>query len=384
MIHEESDSISAAGPLARYRAGVAAGRIKPDPAQEAVARRLDRLHFELSGYRPSSVQASWRSLFKLDKHRPVPRGLYIYGSVGRGKSMVMDLFFAAASVAKKRRVHFHAFMGEVHARLHVLRQTHKNSVSDPLVHVAAEIAEQAWLLCFDEFVVNDIADAMILGRLFEILLNSGVVVVATSNFVPADLYKNGLQRERFEPFIAMIEQRLDVVSLDGPTDYRLMRLAGRPVYFSPLGPQATAELDRAWHDLTDDAEGRPLDIPVLGRTLAVPRFAHGVARFTFADLCVKPLGAPDYLALAARVHTVMIDDVGTLTAAKHNEARRFITLIDTLYEAKTKLLMTMAAPPAKLYPEGTGAFEFTRTVSRLMEMQSADYLAVSAVAEAAE
>lgn len=384
MIHEESDSISAAGPLARYRAGVSAGCIKADPEQERVARRLDRLHFELSGYRPSSAPPPWRSLFKLDKRKSPPRGLYIHGSVGRGKSMLMDLFFAAAPVARKRRVHFHAFMAEVHARLHELRQAHKNGVSDPLVHVAAEIAEQAWLLCFDEFVVNDIADAMILGRLFEILLASGVVVVATSNFLPRELYKNGLQRERFEPFIAMLERSLDVLGLDGPTDYRLMRLAGRPVYFSPLGAEATAGLDQAWRDLTDDSAGRVLPIAVLGRTLVVPRFAHGVARFGFADLCEKPLGASDYLALTARAHTVIIDDVPILTPERHNEARRFITLIDTLYEAKTKLLMTMAAAPPLLYPEGTGSFEFTRTVSRLMEMQSADYLAVPTMAEAAE
>ena len=384
MIYEESESLSAAGPLARYRAAVASGRLQGDPAQAEVAERLEQLYHALSGHRVHSAPPVWRSLFKTDKRKASPRGLYIYGGVGRGKSMLMDLFFAAAPVAVKRRVHFHAFMREVHARLHELRQANKNGVADPLAHVASEIADKAWLLCFDEFVVNDIADAMILGRLFECLFTNGVVVVATSNFPPDELYKNGLQRERFEPFIALIEQRLEIVGLDGPTDYRLRRLAGRPVFFSPLGPEATAALDRAWRDLTDDAPGVPLGIPVLGRTLGVPRFAQGVARFTFADLCEKPLGAPDYLALSARVHTVMIDEVPTLSPARHNEARRFITLIDTLYEAKTKLLMSMAAPPARLYPEGTGAFEFTRTASRLMEMQSADYLATSTVAQAAE
>src|SRR3954464_796063 len=279
MFDEDSESISAAGPLARYRAAVAAGRVQGDAGQEHVAQRLEQLHHELSGHRASAPATAWRGFFKTDKRKPPPRGLYIHGGVGRGKSMLMDLFFAAAPVAVKRRVHFHAFMGEVHRRLHELRQASKNGIADPLARVASEIAARAWLLCFDEFVVNDIADAMMLGRLFECLFAGGGGVGAPSNFVPSELYKNGLQRERFEPFIALLEKRLDLIGLDGPNDYRLRRLTGRPVYFSPLGPDATAALDRAWADLTDDAAGAAIAIPVLGRTLAVPRFAHGVARF---------------------------------------------------------------------------------------------------------
>jgi cell division protein ZapE len=242
--------------------------------------------------------------------------------------------------------------------------------------VAREIAEQTWLLCFDEFVVNNIADAMILGRLFQTLIELGVVIVSTSNFAPDDLYKDGLQRDRFEPFIALIKREVEVIGLDGTVDYRLARLAGKPVYHAPLGPAADAALAEAWRDLTDDAECALAIVAVLGRKIEVPCAAKGVARFTFEALCARPLGASDYLALAARFHTLIIDAVPELGQALHNEARRFITLIDTLYESKTKLVMAAAAPPERLYPEGTGAFEFKRTVSRLMEMQSADYLAV--------
>lgn len=371
---DEPESVTCAGPLARWQAAVDAGTIRADAHQERVARQLDALHRELGGYRPPRHAAGIFNFFKKDKKRPAPRGLYIHGSVGRGKSMLMDLFFAGVAVERKRRVHFHAFMAEIHDRLHRLRQD-KGSVTDPLPVVAAEIADAAWLLCFDEFVVNDIADAMILGRLFQALFDEGVVVVATSNFAPKELYKDGLQRDRFEPFIAMIESRLEVMTLDGPTDYRLARLAGRPVYHVPLGTEADRAMDAAWDDLTDESPGQPAEVSVHGRRVAVPRAAHGVARFGFGDLCAKPLGASDYLALAGRYHTIMIDRVPLLGPANHNEARRFITLVDALYEAKTKLVMSAEAEPDHLYPEGRGAFEFQRTASRLSEMRSADYLA---------
>jgi cell division protein ZapE len=355
---------------------VAGGELKPDPAQAGIAARLDQLHRALGGYRPMSETQGWRSLLKRTPKVEPPRGLYIHGGVGRGKSMLMDLFFAGAPVEKKRRVHFHAFMAEIHRRLHTLRQATKGSQTDPLPLVAGEVAAETWLLCFDEFVVYDIADAMILGRLFPTLFAKGVVVVATSNFAPRDLYKDGLQRDRFEPFIKMIGETLEVLPLDGPTDYRLARLAGRPVYHWPLDRRAHEALARDWADLTDGAEGVAEEIRVMGRKVPVPRAAHGVARFDFEDLCARPLGASDYLAIAARYHTVILDGVPTLSAANHNEARRFITLIDALYEAKTKMILAAAAPAERLYPEGRGAFEFTRTVSRLMEMQSADYWAL--------
>jgi cell division protein ZapE len=373
---EDSDSVSVAGPLPRYRALVAQGRVRPDPAQLRVAEQLDALHHRLGGYRPHNQPASWRSLLKRDRRREPPRGLYIHGSVGRGKSMLMDLFFAGAPVERKRRVHFHAFMAEIHQRLNAQRLATKGQQADPLVHVAAEIADQAWLLCFDEFVVNNIADAMILGRLFQTLIELGVVIVATSNFAPNELYKDGLQRDRFEPFIALIEREVDVLNLDGTVDYRMARLTGRPVYYAPLGPAADQAIAHAWSDLTDDADCKEDAVVVLGRTVAVPCAAKGVARFSFDALCAQPLGASDYLALAARYHTLIIEQVPELGPALYNEARRFITLIDELYESKTKLIMAAAAPPELLYPEGTGAFEFKRTISRLMEMQSADYLAV--------
>ncbi len=371
-----TDSVSVAGPQRRLQALIAEGRVTADPLQAEVAARLEALHRSLGGWEPRRPQKSnWLGMFKRDRRAPVePRGLYIHGKVGRGKSMMMDLFFAGAPVKHKRRVHFHAFMAEIHRRLHVFRQETKGTQSDPLPLVAEEVAKTSWLLCFDEFVVNDIADAMILGRLFQALLAQGVVIVATSNFAPNDLYKDGLQRDRFEPFIRMIEARLDVVSLDGPTDYRLARLAGRPVYYAPLDQKAQREMDATWADLTDGLAVAPVDLNVNGRKLHVAQAAKGVARFSFEDLCKAALGPSDYLAVAAAFQTVLLDGVPLLGPTNHNEARRFITLIDNLYESRTRFICSAEAPAERLYPEGRGSFEFQRTVSRLMEMQAADYL----------
>lgn len=382
-IDDDPDSLSTASPLARYRAAVRAGTVQEDPLQIDALKRLEFLQTELAGYVPAGAEPPrWLGWLKRDRRPVRPKGLYIHGSVGRGKSMVMDLFFAAAPVQKKRRVHFHAFMAEIHARLHILRREHKDGLADPLAKVADEVAAQTWLLCFDEFVVNDIADAMILGRLFQALFDRGLVMVATSNFPPGMLYKDGLHRDRFEPFIALLEQTVETLTLDGPRDYRRLRRLGEPVYFAPLGPDTSRALDAAFLDLTDEKRGQPDSISVHGRTVPVPQAARGVARFNFDDLCAKPLGASDYLALAQKYHTVILDHVPLLSPANHNEARRFITLIDALYEAKTKLIMGAEALPDALYPDGRGAFEFQRTASRLMEMQSEDYRLLPATAAA--
>lgn len=371
----DGDSVSVAGPLARYRAAVADGRVTFDPLQQAVVERLESLHFALAGYRPLTEPPSrWTSWFMKEKRVPMPRGLYLHGRFGRGKSMLMDLFFAGAPIQPRRRVHFHAFMAEIHDRLHVFRQKTKGTVADPLPQVAAEVAERAWLLCFDEFVVNDIADAMILGRLFQALMDAGVVVVATSNFAPDDLYLDGLQRERFLPFIKVLRDQLDVLTLDGPTDYRRARLAGRQVYFHPDTHDSRAAMNDLWHELIGDQTPQPAELLVRGRRLHIPQAVEGYARFRFVDLCDRPLGASDYLAIAAKYPTILVDGVPELGPQNHNEARRFITMIDAFYEAKTKLVLTAAAPPDTLYPHGKGAFEFQRTASRLMEMQAADYL----------
>ena len=363
------------GPLPLYREHRRDGGLKADPMQELAAEKLQSLYHALLHYQPQSGAAGWRQRLGIARRlkAEAPQGLYLYGSVGRGKSMLMDLFFEVAPVERKRRVHFHAFMAEVHDRLHAWRAKTKGTEADPLPELAGDLAEEAWLLCFDEFVVTQIADAMILARLFEALFARGVVVVATSNFEPDRLYEGGLQRERFLPFIEVLKQRLDILDLGRGTDYRLDRLMGMQVYYSPLDAAAEAALGQAFAQLTDGAEVAPDSLTVKGRTLEVSQAARGVARFTFAELCEQPLGAGDYLAIAEAFHTVVLSGIPEMGPEKRNEARRFMTLIDALYEHRTKLICSAAAAPELLYPEGSGAYEFERTVSRLNEMQAADY-----------
>ena len=365
----------AKGPLPAWRAQVAAQALNGDPDQETCARALQELHDALEAFAAAGRTGGLLGRLGLARRAgpaaAAPKGIYIHGAVGRGKSMLMDLFFEAAPVSRKRRVHFHAFMAEMHDRAHRMR---KRS-GDPIPGLAAGVAEDAALLCFDEFQVDNIADAMILGRLFEALLARGVVVVATSNTAPADLYRNGLQRERFLPFIEMLQQRLRVLELAGDGDHRLARLRGRRVYHAPLDAGAAAELDRAFRDLTDLERGAPDSVPVRGREIAVPEAARGVARFRFDDLCRRPLGAGDYLALAARFHTVILAGVPAMRPEDRNEARRFINLVDALYEARCNLVLSAAAGPDELYPRGLGADIFRRTASRLIEMQAEDYIA---------
>lgn len=349
--------------IALYKDAVAKGELRTDPAQERAVTRLNTLAQQL-GRKPGF------SLFR--KAEPAPKGLYIWGDVGRGKTLIMDFFFEEAPVARKRRAHFNSFMVDVHARIHAERQ--KAGHDDPIPPVARALADEARLLCFDEFQVTDVADAMILGRLFDQLFAAGVTIVATSNTPPDRLYEGGLNRQLFLPFIAEIKQRLDVLELNGPTDYRLQRLSGVPVYLTPLGPDADAAMDAAWTRLTDGKPGKPTSLTVLGRKLAVPLAARHVARFDFKDLCAQPLAAADYLSVAQHFDTVLLDHIPQMGPEMRNEARRFILLIDTLYDEGVKLVCSAAAPPDELYTDGDGAEAFRRTASRLAEMQSEDYL----------
>ncbi len=361
-------------PLATYAARIAMGRLKGDPAQALAAQRLDSLWHALAAYEPGAVKSGWRVRLGLAQPpEPVPRGVYLFGAVGRGKSMLMDAFFETATLTPKRRVHFHAFMLDIHERLHQRRQL--GAEQDPIGPLARDLAQESALLCFDEFQITNIADAMILGRLFAGLFEAGVVVVATSNIAPDGLYAGGLQRERFLPAIALLKNHLDVLELSGPVDYRRDRIKGMTIFHVPLGQTATAALDQAFAALTDNAALVPVELAVQGRVLTLPRTALGVARARFFDLCVRPLGAADFLALARHFHTLVLDDVPILTAEKRNEARRLITLIDALYEHRVKLICSAAAPPDTLHESGDHAAEFRRTASRLHEMQSAEYLA---------
>ena len=347
--------------LEAYRAGLADGSLTPDPFQEKAAERLDALARALDAAKG----------FSLFKRKTTTRGLYIWGDVGRGKSMLMDLFFERVAVQPRRRAHFNAFMVDVHARIHAERQ---KGVADPIPAVAHSLADQARLLCFDEFQVTDVADAMILGRLFVQLFAAGTVIVATSNVVPDRLYEGGLNRQLFLPFIALIRQKMDVVELNGPTDYRLHRISGINIYLMPLSREADAQMDAAWARLTAGVKPKRLELPVLGRKLVVPAAGHGAARFDFADLCDQPLAAADYLEIARHFHTVLIDHIPVMGENMHNVARRFVVLIDTLYDEGVKLICSAAAAPDALYPAGTGVEAFRRTASRLAEMQSEDYL----------
>ena len=349
--------------LDSYGRLVAAGTVRPDPAQRVVAERLDGLAAALA------AQPKPGGLFGfLKKPPPPPKGLYIHGEVGRGKTMLMDLFFAEAATEPKRRIHFHAFMQDVHARLHKARQA---QVQDAIAPVAKALAQEARLLCLDEMQVTDIADAMIIGRLFEGLMAQGTVIVTTSNLKPDDLYRDGLNRQLFLPFIRLIGERLDIVSLDSRTDYRLGRVKGHETFLTPLSPETDAKLQDLWRRLTDTERGEPVEIDVIGRKLHVPQAAHGCARFTFTGLCEKPLGPPDYLALTHNFRTVFVEHIPALGPERRNEAKRFVLLIDTLYDARVRLVATSAQGPEGIYPVGDHAFEFGRTVSRLKEMQSA-------------
>jgi cell division protein ZapE len=365
---------------AHYQALVSSGAIEADPAQARAAEAFAALEARLAGYKPVRKQGLLGRLFA-DKDEPPPRGLYVHGEVGRGKTMLMDLFFQQSAVTHKRRAHFHEFMAEVHERIFGYRQNiARGEIADADVIglTAAAIFDEAWLLCFDEFHVTDIADAMILGRLFAKLFELGTVVVATSNVAPEDLYKGGLNRALFLPFIAQISDHMDVLRLDARTDFRLEKLAGVKMWLVPADRDAATALDTAWGKMTGHAPCKPRDISIKGRILHVPCAANGVARFSFADICEKPLAASDYLRLAHDYHTLLIDRIPVMDYAERNAAKRFIALIDTLYDNAVKLMASAAADPVSLYlaTEGPEANEFKRTSSRLIEMSSESYLAL--------
>jgi cell division protein ZapE len=366
---------------AQYATLLAARKIERDPAQEAVVERFAALEKQLAEHRLARKSSSLGWLFARAPATEPIKGLYVYGDVGRGKTMLMDLFFDGSPVQRKRRAHFHEFMADVHDRIFSLRQKIKAGEindGDPIKLVAAALADEAWLLCFDEFHITDIADAMILGRLFTQLFERGVVVVATSNVAPDELYKDGLNRALFLPFIALLEQSMDVVRLAARTDFRLEKLAGTPVWHVPADRVANAALDEAWRRLAGGHDGAELKLTVKGRNVTVPRAAMGVARFSFHDLCAQPLAAADYLKIAHEFHTIVLDRIPVMGDGQRNEAKRFIILIDTLYDNAVKLVASADAEPDALYRASSGfeAQEFKRTASRLIEMRSEAYLAL--------
>ena len=371
------------GPLPAYRARVARGDLATDLAQALAAERLQSLWLRLRGYDPPPRPLDHPGLLaRLFRRKPVdgadnghPNGLYLVGEVGRGKSMLMDLFFAAADVRRKQRIHFHRFMQDAHARIFRFKRDNP-ALDDPIPPLADAIAAEAALLCFDEFQVNDIADAMILGRLFEALFDRAVVVVATSNIAPDNLFRGQPGRDAFLPFIVLIKQNLDVLAMDAGRDFRRARLRDMHTWQVPADTRADRALDRAFAELTGDVAAGPEQLLVAGRTLLVPHAAQGVARFDFSALCATALGAGDYLALATHYHCLVLDGIPKLSPDNFDEARRFVVLIDALYEHRVKLVASAAAVPDDLYVRGEGAKAFERTASRLEEMQSQDYLAL--------
>ncbi|MEP3300122.1 MAG: cell division protein ZapE [Pseudoruegeria sp.] len=346
---------------------VTTGALTADPAQQAILPLLEGVRVSLEAT-PEPKKGLFGGLFS-KSDVVVPKGLYLWGGVGRGKSMVMDLFVDCVEIAEKRRVHFHAFMQEVHAGMHEAR---KSGVEDAIAPVAADIADNVRLLAFDEMQISDITDAMIVGRLFDKLFEAGVVVVTTSNRIPDDLYKDGLNRNLFLPFIELLKDRMDVHEMVSPKDYRQDRLAGSQVYFTPIDAASRAQINEVWQGLTQ-GKAAPLVLHVKGREVEIPAFHNGCARARFYDLCGRPLGAADYLTLAEAARVLVLEDIPNLSRNNFNEAKRFVTLVDALYEAKVKLICSAAASPEMLYVEGAGTFEFERTASRLREMQDADW-----------
>ena len=369
---------NATGPLAAYHALLMQDGLTFDPVQEAAAERLQVLHDTLAkGAADEAVRRPARGGFRLfgkKAARPQVRGVYLWGGVGRGKTMLMDLFFEHAPLAAKRRVHYHGFMQELHREINSGRVA-GDDTADPIAPIVARLADEARLLCFDEFHVTDIGDSMVLGRLFEGLFDAGVVQVLTSNRAPDGLYEGGVNRDRFLPFIDLVKERMDIVPVDGEMDYRQLYLREARLYLTPLGAEAEAALARSFERLTGGAELEPVQLEVQGRVLQVPRAAKGVAWFDFDELCGTPLGPADYLAIEAAFHTVLLGGVPRMTPELRNEAKRFVTLVDVLYEHRVHTIIAADAPPSELYPQGTGAFEFGRTASRRVEMQSEDYVA---------
>ncbi|MBY0532276.1 MAG: AFG1 family ATPase [Xanthobacteraceae bacterium] len=365
----------------RYAGLVENGALERDPAQARAADRLQKLQDELANYKRASKSSSLGWLMARGPKSAAPRGLYIWGDVGRGKTMLMDLFFETAKVEKKRRAHFHEFMADVHDRVHLVRQAMKEDKTkdgDPIAPVASELADEALLLCFDEFHVNDIADAMVLSRLFERLFERGVVVVATSNVPPDDLYKEGLNRALFLPFVKLLRERCDAINLAARTDYRLEKLSGTQMWHVPADREAQQQIDEVWRKLAGRERGAPVELSYRGRSIRIPFAGSGAARFDFADLCHQPLGAADFVQIAHNFHTVVIEDIPVMSPAQRNEAKRFILLIDALYDNAVKLVASAAAERDEIYQgEGTiEATEFKRTSSRLIEMGSTEYLAL--------